>query len=44
MTESEVGLATATTRQNAGVSRAFEESGGVKEPAGMLVADVTVTP
>ncbi len=44
MTESEIGLATAITRQNAGVSRTFSEPGSVKWPAGTSVAEVILTP
>src|SRR6516162_9170819 len=43
MTESDVGFATAITRQNSGISKEFDESGGVNFPAGMFVAEVMVT-
>ena len=43
MTESDVGFATAITRQNSGISKEFDESGGVNLPAGMFVAEVIVT-
>src|SRR5260370_16501071 len=43
ITESEVDLATETTRQNSGVSSAVEEPGGVNCPAATFLADVTVT-
>jgi hypothetical protein len=43
ITESEVGFATATTRQNSGVSRELEELGGMKGPAVTFVDDEMTT-